>query len=213
MKISVSELGKKFNNDWIFRNLSFDFFSGETYAITGNNGAGKSTLLQILAGAVVPSKGKINFSINNIEIEADKIYRHISISTPYLELIEEMTAEEFLNFHKNFKPFLSGMSLTDILEIVGLKNALHKQIRYFSSGMKQRLRLAQAFFSQSSCLFLDEPCSNLDNQGFELYNFLINNYGLDRMIIVSSNDPREYNFAKTKLQMDMNIREWKETSV
>jgi len=213
MKILVSNLGKKFNTDWIFKNLSFEFLPGETYALTGNNGAGKSTLLQILAGAIVPSKGNIIYTLDGQNIEGEAIYQYITLTTPYLELIEEMTAFEFLKFHQHFKPFIEGISQKEMLETVGLKNAGDKQIRNFSSGMKQRLRLLQAFFSQSKVLFLDEPCANLDNQGFELYHHLVQQYSLNRLIIVSSNDPREYSFAKRKLQMDMAARAWKEMPI
>ena len=92
-------------------------------------------------------------------------FRLLSIAAPYLETIEEMTANEFFSFHQQFKPLMSGMTVSQILERVGLKDAADKQIRYYSSGMKQRLKLAQAFFSDTPVLLLDEPTTNLDGRG------------------------------------------------
>lgn len=199
MTISLSDAGKRYNSDWIFRKLSYTFLPGKAYAITGTNGSGKSTLLQVIAGATIASEGTIDYVSDTKPWQPEKIYSQISFCAPYLDLVEEMTAIEFLNFHKQFKSFIERISIGEILEIVGLKNAGNKQIRYFSSGMKQRLRLAQAFFSNTRCLFLDEPCSNLDAEGIKLYHHLIKEYNLSRMIIVSSNDPQEYGFCDEEL--------------
>jgi ABC-type multidrug transport system ATPase subunit len=196
MQISLSETGKRFNQDWIFRNLSFQFISGKTYAITGPNGSGKSTLLQIIAGAVATSEGKIRYEVNNKNIEADNIFQHLSIAAPYQELIEELTLTEFLGFHKKFKPLLPGMSIPEIISITSLEKSAEKQIRYYSSGMKQRAKLAQAFFSDTPALLLDEPCTNLDEDGIALYHRLIRDYCNDRLVIVSSNEKQEYGFCK-----------------
>ena len=105
-----------------------------------------------------------------------------------------MTATELLNFHSTFKPFT--ITIPQILATVSLQNAANKQIRYFSSGMKQRLKLAQAFFSNTSVLLLDEPTTNLDADGIALYKQLINDHTKDRLVIVSSNDEQEYDFCK-----------------
>jgi len=196
MKISLSDAGKRFNRDWIFRHLTFNFESNISYAITGPNGSGKSTLLQLIAGALEPSEGKVHWHSQEKEIEEAEVYKHISICAPYLELVEEMTALEFLRFHSRFKPFIQDGSHTDILNIVQLDKAGHKQIRYFSSGMKQRLKLAQAIFSNTPMLLLDEPCTNLDEAGYQLYYSLIDKYCSDRLVIVSSNEKLEYSFCK-----------------
>ena len=201
MTISLKNIGKKFNKDWIFRNLNYEFTSNNSYAITGANGSGKSTLLQIISGFVIPTEGEVGSG----EIEAinDKhqIPNIFSIAAPYLELIEEMTATEFLQFHQQFKSYINQLSIAEILSLVQLSNAADKQIRYFSSGMKQRLKLAQAFFSDSNILLLDEPCSNLDKQGISLYHQLINNYSGNRLIIICSNDEFEYSFCKEKINL------------
>jgi ABC-type multidrug transport system ATPase subunit len=86
--------------------------------------------------------------------------------------------------------------------MVGLATAGHKQIRYFSSGMKQRLKLAQAFFSNTPVLLLDEPCTNLDKEGVVLYQSLLDRYTNDRIVIISSNDPIEYAHCKALIAID-----------
>jgi ABC-type multidrug transport system ATPase subunit len=116
-----------------------------------------------------------------------------------------MTSMEFLRFHQSFKPFLPSMSLPAIIDAVGLAAAAHKQIRFFSSGMKQRIKLAQALFSNTPILLLDEPTTNLDAEGIALYQHLIREYSAGRLVIVSSNDPQEYDFCEKVI----NIMEYK----
>lgn len=201
MKILLSDAGKRYNREWIFRHLTYEFNTGNAYAITGNNGSGKSTLLQVIAGAVQHNEGKVDFLLDGTSIEPEQHHRHLSIAAPYLELPEEMTLTEVLHFHQSFKPFLSSVTISFIIDILGLKQAAHKQIRYYSSGMKQRVKLAQAIFSDVPAVLLDEPCSNLDTEGIALYHQLIQNYGSRRLLIISSNDEQEYSFCKEKLSV------------
>ena len=201
MQISLSDTGKRFNRDWIFRNFSYQFNTSGTYAITGPNGSGKSTLLQVIAGAVAASEGNVTYNTGNKKVEADDMFRYLSIAAPYQELIEEMTLTEFLYFHKTFKPLVSGVSIKEIIATMHLEDAAGKQIRFYSSGMKQRVKLAQAFFSDTQVLLLDEPCTNLDENGIELYHRLINQYASNRIVIVSSNDIGEYGFCREKIFM------------
>ena len=200
MKIILSDAGKRFNREWIFRHLNYQFFSSQAYAITGANGSGKSTLLQFIAGALMPSEGKLEYCLEN-DKPVSAQFPFFSIAAPYLESIEEMTALEFLRFHHQFKPLITGLSLLQILEKLGLKEAADKQIRYYSSGMKQRVKLAQAFFSDTPVLLLDEPTTNLDGSGIALYQELIRDYCTERLVIVSSNDPQEYSFCQTIIDM------------
>lgn len=206
MQILLSETGKRFNRDWVFRNFTYQFHSSGTYAITGPNGSGKSTLLQVIAGAVVPSEGNVIYKTDK-DVEADNVFRHLSVAAPYQELIEEMTLSEFLHFHKKFKPLLDNISVPDITSMINLEASVNKQIRYFSSGMKQRVKLAQAFFSDTPVLLLDEPCTNLDEDGIQLYHRLIEQFTTNRLVIVSSNDTGEYGFCREKIYMgDINSK-------
>jgi ABC-type multidrug transport system ATPase subunit len=203
MRISLSDIGKRFNREWIFRHCTYTFEPGGTYAITGPNGSGKSTLLQIIAGALVPSEGILEWAAPcarpgtpEAPIDPDAVYAHMALTAPYLEVIEEMTLTEFLTFHQDFKPWIPDMDVPGIIDIIGLDASRHKQIHNFSSGMKQRVRLAQALFSHTPVLLLDEPCTNFDQAGYELYRRLIAEYAHSRTVIVSSNDPEEYAFCR-----------------
>ncbi|MDQ2752689.1 MAG: ABC transporter ATP-binding protein [Bacteroidota bacterium] len=201
MTIQLFNAGKRFNRDWIFRKLNATFEKGESYAIVGPNGSGKSTLLQVIAANMAANEGTIEWKQNDGLINENEVFQHISVCAPYLEVIEEMTATEFLQFHAAFKPLLSSVSIDQMIEIVGLRKAADKQIRYYSSGMKQRIKLAQAIFSDVSILLLDEPCTNLDTTGFALYHHLIENYCKNKLIIVSSNDVNEYDFCEERLNI------------
>ncbi len=201
MTIQLTDAGKRFNRDWIFRHFTFTFQEGKSYAITGPNGSGKSTLLQAIAGSMNLSDGNIQFSNGSNKITEENIYQHVSIAAPYLEVIEEMSAKEFLLFHSSFKPLLSSVTIEEIIKIIGLEKTADKQIRYFSSGMKQRIKLAQAIFSDASILLLDEPCTNLDAPGYALYHQLIKNYCGNKLIIVSSNDDNEMDFCEEKISI------------
>ena len=202
MKISLTDAGKRFNRDWIFRHLTYEFSAGQSYAIVGPNGSGKSTLLQVLSGSMQMNEGTGEWAVDNKKLELEKVYNYISICAPYLEVVEEMTLIEFLNFHAGFKPFLSSITSEKIISILGLENAVNKQIRNYSSGMKQRVKLAQSIFSDVPAVLLDEPCTNLDAAGIQLYHDLINEYCKNRMVVVSSNDEVEYRFCNEKLNIN-----------
>ena len=223
MTISLSDAGKRFNRDWIFRHVNYTFEKGKSYAITGPNGSGKSTLLYALSGGMMLSEGSIEFGVRSSEsgvqssefgvrsselgadkptiISTEKIYQQVSICAPYLEVVEEMTLIEFLEFHQGFKPLLPGVHADSIIGAIGLEKAVTKQIRYYSSGMKQRVKLAQCIFSDTAIVLLDEPCTNLDAAGIELYHRLINDHCKDRLVVVSSNDEVEYKFCNEKINI------------
>jgi ABC-type multidrug transport system ATPase subunit len=200
MTISLFDLGKRFNRDWIFRRLTYEFSAGNSYALIGPNGSGKSTLLQVIGGALFFNEGTIRYTDSTQhEIKDELVFKQVAIAAPYLELIEEMTGQELLDFHQTFKPFIKGKNSAAILHEVGLSDAAQKQIRYYSSGMKQRLKLAQSFFCDTPVLLLDEPCTNLDQNGIELYHRLLSLYTQNRIVIIASNDPVEYKFCQQQL--------------
>jgi len=195
MKITLSKAGKRFNREWIFRRADLQFQSSASYAITGPNGSGKSTLLQSIGGMLQLSEGSIGYENAKGELRNEEVYQTVSFCAPYLDVIEEMNLVEFLQFHQQFKSFLPGLNAQKIISILGLETAAQKLIRNYSSGMKQRVKLAQAILSNTSVVLLDEPCSNLDASGIALYHSLIDQYCKDRLVIVSSNDEVEYSFC------------------
>lgn len=201
MKINLSNAGKRFNREWIFRKANLEFNSSNSYAITGANGSGKSTLLQCIGGMLQLSEGKIEMTDDRWKMTDENGYKQVSFCAPYLDVIEEMTLIEFLEFHNQFKSFINNFSKENIIEIIGLQAAANKQIRYYSSGMKQRVKLAQTILSDTAIILLDEPCSNLDSKGIELYHSLINDYCKNRLVIVCSNDEVEYSFCEERISM------------
>jgi ABC-type multidrug transport system ATPase subunit len=190
--ISVRQLGKRFNREWIFRNFSHSFQSGSVYAITGPNGSGKSTLLQILWGQMPPSTGSINYQFSGTDISQEDIYKHVVVATPYLDLIEEFTLQEQLRFHFRLKPCRYSMTETEIMERMYLTQARDKQLSNFSSGMKQRVKLALAFFSKADVIFLDEPGTNLDSTAFDWYCRELQALPPECLVFIASNQAAEY---------------------
>lgn len=222
MKISLKQTGKRYNYEWIFRNLDFTFHAGNSYAILGANGSGKSTLLQIISGSIVPSAGEINYSLtpnpstkergtvsadslDNFSeekiIPSENIFRYLSISTPYLELPEEMTLTELLHFHSGFKKFRDNVSVKELIEISGLKKTSDAFIKNFSSGMKQRVKLLLAILSDTPLLLLDEPTTNLDEAGVQWWKNLMLTHTKNRLVIIASNMEREYEQCEERLMI------------
>ena len=203
MLITLNNIGRRFNYDWIFRNVCFEFETDKSYAILGSNGTGKSTLLQLISGVLSPSEGSINYEQNGKKISVDSLFKHLALATPYMELIEELTLQEFSHFHFKFKEL--HPKLTDInafLEILELSSHKHKLLKYFSSGMKQRLKLAIACCSNTAILLLDEPTVNLDTTSIKWYQNLIQEFTKQRLVIVASNQMHEYEFCEQTLAVE-----------
>lgn len=186
--IHLKSAGKKFLHQWVFRKLDLQVQSYEKIAITGFNGSGKSTLLQIISGFQSLNEGSINYFHNNMEVEPANWYKHISFAAPYLDLPDEYTLHELVSFYASFKPFLSSLNEAEIVSIIELDEDKKKPVKYFSSGMKQRLRLALAMLSDVPVVLLDEPLSNLDKRGEDWYKNLINNFTTRKTVIVCSNN-------------------------
>ncbi|GGK64867.1 ATP-binding cassette domain-containing protein [Rufibacter glacialis] len=201
MQIKLSSLGKRFNYEWIFRNLSFEFVSGKAYAVLGHNGSGKSTLLSILSGFQLPSEGSVSYSSGGKEIPVDELYRFLSLAAPYQDLLEEFTLEEMIQFHTRFKP-LRGISPSQLPDLLQLQAARHKLVRDFSSGMRQRLKLGLALYSETPLLLLDEPTTNLDQAGVAWYLEHLDRNRQNRLVLIGSNVPHEYSFCDEQLPIN-----------
>lgn len=201
MTIQLQSAGKRYRLDWIFRGLDFSFEKGQRYAVLGPNGSGKSTFLKVLSGHLSLSKGAILFENQRKKVEPDEVYRHISYAAPYIELIEEFTLEEALKFHASLKPLLPNFSPAKLYDLLALPRARSKEIRFFSSGMKQRVKLALAVCSDTPVLLLDEPATNLDVQGVDWYKNLVAEYAADRLVVIASNDPHDAEFCPVHLNI------------
>lgn len=201
-EIQLNQISRRFNQDWIFKHIDFQFLSGQRYAILGRNGSGKSTLLKVISGSLTPSEGSISYFRQGKPLPIEELFQHISIAAPYMELIEEFTLEEMLNFHFKFKAYLSGFDRNRVIETIGLQKAMDKPLRYFSSGMKQRVKLALACTSDSDVLMLDEPTSNFDHQAITWYHELLaQTVKEDRILIICSNQPEEYKTCTQFLEL------------
>ncbi|WP_207429323.1 ABC transporter ATP-binding protein [Pedobacter sp. SYSU D00535] len=201
MKILLENIGRRFNREWIFKNLNYTFETGESYAILGRNGSGKSTLLQIIAGSLTPSEGRITYLQDSKKLDPDYVFPNLSIAAPYLDLVEEFTLTELINFHFKFKRFYAHFDTPAVIKLLGLGSSRHKPLKYFSSGMKQRTKLALAFCSDTSVLLLDEPTANLDSQGIAWYRSCIETFSERRLVIICSNQEHEYDFCQAQLNI------------
>lgn len=201
-RVKIQKASKRFQNEWVFKNLELELASGTTMAVTGGNGSGKSTFLKCLSGAIPLTNGRIEFELDSNSIAQENWFRTLSIATPYLELPEEFTLVEALNFHFQFKRPLNQWSVKELIVLMGLEKHQNKFISQFSSGMKQRVKLALALFSEVQLILLDEPTSNLDKQGIAWYADLVAQYTLDRILVICSNEPREYSFCEKKIRME-----------
>lgn len=200
MEIELRNIGRRFNREWIFRGINYRFATDSSYAILGRNGSGKSTLLQLLAGNLTPSEGEIILNHNG-PVRDEELYQSLTIAAPYLELIEEFTLSEMIDFHFRFKPYINGLDKKNLIELLELEKSKNKEIKYFSSGMKQRTKLALAICSDTELLLLDEPASNLDTEAVAWYHHLIETYTKNRLTIVCSNQEYEYNFCRHHILM------------
>jgi len=194
MSLVAANLGKRFNRDWIFRNFNYQFDPGH-YVVTGPNGSGKSTLLQVLWGQMQPSTGTVTWP--NVAPEA--YFQQVSIAAPYMDLIDEFTLEEMVRFHFKFKK--CRLPLGQVFERINLPNAQDRPIASFSSGMRQRLKLALAFYADTDALFLDEPCTNLDQKATEWYHEQLRELQRRKIVIDASNQESEYPADAVKIDI------------
>jgi ABC-type multidrug transport system ATPase subunit len=203
MEIIAQSVGKKFGNEWVIKNFSHHFTAHQPCVILGGNGSGKSTLLKILSGFMQPGSGKVEYKQNELPIDKENIFNCVSYAAPYIELIEEFTCLESILFHQKFKPFINQLSAAEVLNLSGLQHARDKELKVFSSGMKQRLKLTLAILSDCPVLLLDEPCANLDAKAIEWYGQMIETYAQSKLKIVCSNHlTYEYYFCKEQINTE-----------
>ena len=148
----------------------------------------------------MPSKGQVTYALDD-PISSEEIFNYLAIATPYTEVLEELTIPEFLSFYKKFKPFNDGFSQSSFLETYRFQADQHKRIQQFSSGMKQRLKLAVALETKSHILLLDEPFSNLDESTIELFSEKLKAVSNERLVIIASNNKAEYEHCHHRIEL------------
>lgn len=185
MEVQLLDVGKKFGKKWIFKAVNFTLCAGKKYALTGHNGSGKTTLLKIAAAAALPDKGKVCYTQEGKRIPANELYRYLAFTSPHANLPEEMTLSEICRFYHHLKPL--EMPLSEFLERTALKEAENKPIGHFSSGMKQKLQIALALFSENRLVLLDEPSANFDAENTQWLKDEISQLSSKKTLLLSSN--------------------------
>jgi ABC-type multidrug transport system ATPase subunit len=201
MQVTCTDIQKKFVGQTVLARFSYIFESGKQYTLTGKNGSGKSTLLQLIAGYQLPNKGTIEYKSGSTPIDPSEMYTYMSIAGPSVELIEEFTLIEHLHFHTQFKPLRKGFTPENCIQYLRLESHQNKAIRFFSSGMKQRLKILLALVSDCTLVILDEPCTNFDAETIAWYQSFTNQIIQDfnPTLIIASNDPQEYQFLQSEI--------------
>jgi ABC-type multidrug transport system ATPase subunit len=205
MQIILDNVSKRYGYEWIFRNIDYTINEGDKIAVIGPNGSGKSTLIRLLLGANEPSTGKINYRISTQEIKAIDINDKFSFTGPYMDLVTNFTLSEIVKFHFSFRKIIDGMNPKEISNIALLEKSKNKEISKFSSGMQQRLKLSLALCSDSACVILDEPTTNLDEPSKVWFEELLEKYLLGRTLIIATNESRDSSLCSRTL----NIAEFK----
>jgi ABC-type multidrug transport system ATPase subunit len=202
LHITCSRLGKRYNSQWVFRNMEDTFTGGEAISITGNNGSGKSTLLKVLAGFERHSEGTAAYVINGKPVDDTTLYRHVSICSPYQSLYDDFTAEEQFDLHRKFKA-MRVAGFEEFSSLLALENIRSKPLKNYSSGMRQRVKLALAILSDTPLLFLDEPLTNLDASSTGWYRNLVVQHLGNRLVFVASNmQEDEFFFCQRMIRID-----------
>lgn len=200
VKLITKDLEKSFLNKVIFRNVNLDLKTGNSLAITGRNGSGKSTLLKVLANLIKPNKGKVTVTDEGKEIITDKVYTYFGMIAPYINLYDELTAYENLEFFYDLKcRDKSGPDkndrLKEIFNEINLYSRRNDEVKNFSSGMKQRVKLAFAIINNPRILLMDEPRTNLDAEGIDLVYKIAHKQKENGILIVATNEPEDTNLC------------------
>lgn len=199
--LEVSNLRKDFDRRPIFKNLNFTLANSDSLAITGKNGSGKSTLIKVLANTYSQTSGNVSFTIDGKPVERQHFYNYIGFVSPYLNLYDEFTGYENLHFVTKLRGLKSGI-IDDVLKRVGLFERRHDLVKIYSSGMKQRLKLAFSIIHNPLILMLDEPTSNLDAEGIKVVDNIAEEYKHERILIIATNDEHERSLCKSDINLN-----------
>ncbi len=202
--LSIESISKEFNRRIIFENISFSLSQKDSLAITGRNGSGKSTLAKILCGLLTPTKGKISLSMNEKEIPAADIHRHIGLVSPYITMYDEFSGMENLLVFAHIRNLGSAADGDPerLLRQFGIYERRNDEVRTYSSGMKQRLKYAAAMLHHPEILILDEPTANLDEEGAATVHKLMRVQTGVGILIIATNDAKDLKFAVHNIDLN-----------
>lgn len=195
--LKATNLSKRFGARKVFSDIQFDLAIGQSVAVVGPNGSGKSTLLKVLLSLLRPSKGTVEYSLENKAMTEADVRAKTSFVAPYLNLYDHLSAEENLKFFCTVAgEQITGKEINRLLDRVGLEGRGNDLVAGYSSGMKQRLKYAVALLNDPKFLFLDEPGSNLDEAGKAIVTQIVNERRPDSIIVIATNEKEEYNLAQ-----------------
>lgn len=198
--VQAESLSKTFGRRLIFSGLSFGYTKNGVYGISGPNGSGKSTLVKIIAGLIAPSKGKVKHTIDGNEIPPEKLHNHIGFVSPYLVLYEEFTAWENLELFADIRGVPFNKERIDyLLKVFLLTDRKDDLVKTYSSGMKQRMKFLFALMHSPRLLILDEPTSNLDDEGKESVYKIISEAGESSIVLIASNEKTDLELCREKI--------------
>jgi ABC-type multidrug transport system ATPase subunit len=205
ISLKCENIEKSFLNKVVFKEVNFQ--NGSSLAVTGRNGSGKSTLLKVIANLLLPNKGSVLLSANGEKIAADKFHFYTGMIAPYINLYDELTALENLEFFFELKCKKSGVAerkayLNDLLEKINLYKRRYEQVKNFSSGMKQRMKLAFAIINDPPVLIMDEPRTNLDTEGIDLVYKVAENKKKDGILIIATNEPEDTKLCEKNISIE-----------
>jgi heme exporter protein A len=202
LKLDVKNLAKRFGHRPVFQDISFSLDYGSSIAVVGPNGSGKSTMLRLIAGLLMPTSGEAVFYENNKRLDFDRLRRKMAMVAPYLSLYSSLTAAENLRFFSEVDGLrIDRQKIEEILARVGLENRADDRVGEYSSGMHQRLKYAVALLKNPEILIIDEPSTNLDENGRKIVYDAINAIRKDCIVIVATNEKEEYSLAEGICQL------------
>jgi ABC-2 type transport system ATP-binding protein len=186
LNISLHHIGKRFRSEWVFRDVDLNIQPRTHLGILGGNGSGKSTLLQILSGYAGASEGRIVWEEHDKRIHRDDVFKRVAICAPYMQVYEDFSLVENVDFFLRFRSLAHDMNADAFADRLGLHTHRHKPLRFFSSGMRQRVKLGLALFADVPVVLLDEPVSHLDKAGVAWFRACVEGIS-DKIVCVASN--------------------------
>lgn len=202
-KLKLDKLTKTFGRRLIFDNIEYEFHSGNVYGISGPNGSGKSTLVKIIAGLISPTQGKVIHKSEGKVVIEEKLHNYVGFISPYLVLYDEFSAWENLKLISDIRgiPFKEE-KIADLLENFNLYSRRNDMLKTYSSGMKQRIKFIFALQHEPQLLILDEPTSNLDDEGKEKFYNIIENEGKKNLVLIASNEKADLALCSEKINLN-----------
>jgi heme exporter protein A len=203
VRISFTDVAKRYDLRVVFRSVSGEVVPGEVLVITGPNGSGKSTLLAILCGLLRPTRGAVSHAVNGAEVLREEWRRHLGVVAPAMSVYEELDAMENLRFFARVRGMEEAeQRCHECLELVGLEPGRRTPVRGYSTGMAQRLKIAQALLHDPAVLFLDEPGSNLDPAGKAwLGEYVHGLAAVGKTVVLATNDQDEMKWGQNHVTL------------